>query len=519
MITLFRVATFISVIISTILAIYVLNKRDKSPSLKYLSGLMIANMVYATAYLFEISAPVRAELVFFLSLEYVGVVFIPVFWVLIAWSYHPSQTRINQIILQKLRFIYIIPISAIIFVWTNPWHRLMYRSIEMEVALPVTLLKVDRAPGFWVVNGIMTLLFLIGAVRMIYNLIHAEENHRKHYLLLTLSSLPPFISYILVLKQSVPYHLDLNPIAFAISGLLIFWGIMNLQLFNLIPIAEKMVVDAMHDAMIVLDTKGCLIESNKQARRLFHGEEATIIGTPIQELNPEISTLFLAMDATSDVQITMPITGERRTFTVSHSPIADKRHRIRGYLFLLHDITEVRSYVTELEHTASSDGLTGLLNHRHFVMKAGQEAQRLQKQGSGQFSLIMFDLDHFKSVNDTFGHSAGDMVLQRIGQIVTSHARKQDLCARYGGEEFVMLLADTSIDEASDIANRLCEVIRSTPIEFEQLQLMVTASFGVSSFTPESGTSWEAALNKADTALYHAKDAGRNRVVVSQSTS
>ena len=82
-----------------------------------------------------------------------------------------------------------------------------------------------------------------------------------------------------------------------------------------------------------------------------------------------------------------------------------------------------------------------------------------------------------------------------------------------------MLLADTSIDEASDIANRLCEVIRSTPIEFEQLQLMVTASFGVSSFTPESGTSWEAALNKADTALYHAKDAGRNRVVVSQSTS
>src|SRR5690554_6929925 len=89
MITLFRIATFLSALISTILSVYVYTKRDKSPSLKFLSGLMIANMVYATSYLFEISAPVRAELIFFLNLEYTGIVFIPVFWVLIAWTYQP----------------------------------------------------------------------------------------------------------------------------------------------------------------------------------------------------------------------------------------------------------------------------------------------------------------------------------------------------------------------------------------------------------------------------------------------
>jgi len=512
MITLFRIATFLSALISTILSVYVYTKRDKSPSLKFLSGLMIANMVYATSYLFEISAPVRAELIFFLNLEYTGIVFIPVFWVLIAWTYQPDHTKNNHDLVRKLRRLYIIPIITIIFIWTNRWHHLMYRSIDIEFVLPITLLKVDRGIGFWIVNGMMLLLFLIGTGRMIYNLITAKSGQRRHYLLLTLASLPPFTSYLVVLTQSVPHKLDLNPIAFAISGLLIYWGITNMQLFHMVPIAEHMVVDAMHDAMIVLDTKGELIESNKQAHSLFAEENTTFIGMPIDELNPELSSILSKMDPAADVEITLPKTGERRTFTVSHSPIADKRNRVRAHLFLLHDVTIVRKYVLELEHTASSDGLTGLLNHRHFMERANEEVRRVEEIGSGQFSLIMFDLDHFKAINDTHGHSAGDMVLQQIGRMTREFANPDDLCARYGGEEFIMLLMDTPLDEAYAAASSLCSIIRDTPFEFEGRELMITASFGVSSFSPESGEPWEVALNRADTALYEAKAAGRNCV-------
>ena len=513
MITLFRIMTFLSAIISTTLAIYLLSKRNKSSSLRFLSGLMFANMIYATSYLFEISAPVRSEVIFFLYLEYVGICFIPVFWMLIAWTYHPDHSQETRNFVQRLRILYLFPITSIIFIWTNSWHHLMYRSIDMELALPITLLKVERAGGFWVINGIIMLLFSIGSIRMIYNLIHATRAHRKHYLVLTLASLPPFGSYLLVLTQSVPHNLDLSPIAFALSGLLIFWGIVNMQLFHMVPIAEHMVVDAMRDAMIILDTHGCLIESNKQARRLLSKEKSSIIGMPIEALNPEISTIFHAKRAVSDTKIIMPETEEQRTFDASFSPILDNHNRVKGYLILLHDVTDVRSYVEKLEHIASSDGLTDLLNHRYFMQQAQKEAERLQARGSGVFSLIMLDLDHFKAINDTYGHSAGDIVLQRIGEMIRAHAGCKDLCARYGGEEFSMLLVDTPLDRAVERANSLRKAIGEIAFTFGERIPMVTASFGVSSYSPEGDTPWEVALNRADTALYDAKAAGRNRVM------
>lgn len=513
MITLFRVATFLSAMFSTILAIYIYTKKDRSPSLRFLSGLMVANMIYATSYLFEISAPVLSEVIFFLNMEYVGITFIPVFWVLIAWSYHPGNTKIHHTKIHNLRYFYLLPLAMIIFIWTNRWHHLMYHQISMEIQPPVTLLQVERAVGFWVINSILLLFFLLGTVRMLVNLIRAPRGYHRHYVLLSLASLPPFASYLLVLTKSVPYHLDMNPIAFALSGLLIFWGIKNLQLFNLVPIAEHMVVDAMHDAMIVLDTNGCLIESNQQARNLFGKDATSLMGMPIEELHPELATLFTSMDATTDGEITMLGTGERRTYTVSYSPITNRRDQVNGYLLLLHDVTEIRSYVLNLERLASSDGLTNLLNHRHFMRLADQEASRLQQHGTGVFSLVMFDLDHFKTINDTYGHIAGDMVLQQIGKMITSQARKKDLCARYGGEEFILLLADTPLDQACERAQMLCRLFQETSFSFEEHQLQVTASFGVSSFSPELGIKWDSVLNQADTALYRAKAAGRNQVV------
>jgi diguanylate cyclase (GGDEF)-like protein/PAS domain S-box-containing protein len=513
MITLFRIATFVSAMFSTILAVYLFSKRDRSPSLRFLSGLMVANMVYATSYLFEISAPVLSEVIFFLNMEYVGITFIPLFWILIAWSYHPGKTKINHGQLNHLRWFYLLPFAMIVFVWTNRWHHLMYHKISMEIQPPITLLQVERAIGFWIINGILLLFFVIGTVRMLANLIRAPRGYRRQYVLLFLASIPPFISYLLVLTLSVPLHLDMNPIAFALSGLLIFWGIKSMQLFNLVPIAEHMVVDAMHDAMIVLDTNGCLIESNRKARTLFGKDASSFMGIPIEELHPELAKIFTSMDATTDGEITILGTGERRTYTVSYSPITNRRSQVNGFLLLLHDVTEIRSYVLNLERIASSDGLTHLLNHRHFMKQAEQEAVRLQQQGSGSFSLVMFDLDHFKTINDSFGHIAGDMVLQQIGRLITSQARKQDLCARYGGEEFIILLVDTPLDEACTWAQRFCTTLRDTPFSHDQHQLKITASFGVSSFNPEDGIKWDTVLNQADTALYQAKDAGRDQVI------
>ncbi len=511
-VTLFRIAIFASAFVSTVLAVYLYNRREGSQSLRFLSGFSIANMVYATSYLFEIAAPTLVEVKFFLSMEYTGIFFIPVFWVLIAWSYHPDKPSYNQRILRQLRVLYAIPFIVIPIVWTNDWHHLIYYDMWIDRNLPISLLKVDRAPGFWIINGIIVILYLVGTFRMVFNLIRSQGNHRKQYLLLTMAAIPPFLSYVLVLKQSVNPGLDLNPIGFALSVLLLFWGMANLQLFNILPIAQNMVIDAMQDAMIILDTKGRLIESNLPAKQLFESEDSRPTRVPIAKLNPHLALQFTHPLDIHEVELVIPKTGELRTFSIYQSPITDRRNRTRGNLYLLHDLTEIRAYVKELEHLASSDGLTDLLNHRHFMNLAAKEADKLQAMGSGKFSLVMFDLDHFKAINDSYGHNAGDDVLQQIGHMVSQHARANDLCARYGGEEFVILLENADMDLALKFTESLRAAIENTVFTSHGTGLYLTASFGVSTYTPESGNSWGITLNQADTALYAAKAAGRNIV-------
>ena len=510
--TLFKIVVFLSALGSMFLLGYVYNRRGNSLSLRYLSGLLLAILIYASSYFFEISAGTITQIKFALNLEYVGILFIPIFWVFIAWSYHPDNPAYNEKLLKKLRILYIIPIVLNIIVWTNDLHHWVYEHIEFTNDQHISLLVVDRNPGFWVLNGIIIVLFSIGAFRMITNLIKSSGDHRKQYLLLTLASIPPFFSYILILGQVIPYKLDINPLAFVLSGILVFWGMYNLELFNILPIAQKLVIDAIRDTMIVLNPKGCLIAYNIPATQLFEKDNPDIFKTPLKDLYPHLSPLFCDVSDSYEIDVTIPDSEEVRTYSIYKSPIIDRKNRLRGSLYLLHELTEMKKYVKELEHLASSDGLTNLLNHRQFMNLATMEAQRLKEEGFGQFSLIMLDLDKFKKINDEYGHSAGDTVLQQIGLLIPQQLRSTDICARYGGEEFIILLYDTSIEQATYYAEKLRLAIEKTDFTYNGNKLNVTGSFGVSTYSPEHTISWETTLNHADTGIYMAKKTGRNAV-------
>jgi len=514
---LFKSLIFFSALGSMFLFGYVYNRRVNSLSLRYLSGFLLANLIYASSYFFEISSDNLTQIKLALNLEYLGILFIPVFWVLIAWAYHPDNPVYNEKLLKKLRILYIIPIISNILVWTNDLHHWVYVHIRLNTDQSISLLEVDRGPGFWVLNGIMIVLFCIGSFRMITNLIKSNGNHRKQYLLLTLAATPPFLSYILILRQVSPYNLDISPIAFGLSCILLFWGMYNLQLFNILPIAQKLVIDAIRDIMIVLNPQGCLIEYNIPATQFFEKDNPDLFKTPLKDLYPHLASLFCNSSDSYEIDVTMPNSEEIRTFAIYNSPIIDRKNRLRGNLYLLHELTEMKKYVKELEYLASSDGLTNLLNHRQFMKMATMEAQRLEDKGYGQFSLIMIDLDKFKMINDEYGHSAGDKVLQQLGLLIPQQIRPTDICARYGGEEFILLLYDTSLEQATFYAEKLRLAIEKTEFTYNGNKLNITGSFGVSTFSPEQKVSWEITLKHADSGLYMAKKAGRNVVYSMQS--
>lgn len=163
-----------------------------------------------------------------------------------------------------------------------------------------------------------------------------------------------------------------------------------------------------------------------------------------------------------------------------------------------------------LREQAIRDGLTGLFNRRYMDETLDRELILAQRHGSS-VSVVMGDLDHFKAVNDRFGHLAGDEVLRVFSQMMMNLSRKSDIYCRFGGEEFLLVLPGMSKEKACERAEQLRSRIEATPIPFETMVIQVTASFGVAC-SPQDGACRDALVSAADKALYAAKQAGRNRV-------
>lgn len=164
------------------------------------------------------------------------------------------------------------------------------------------------------------------------------------------------------------------------------------------------------------------------------------------------------------------------------------------------------------EDMAIRDGLTGLYNHRHFYDRLEEEFSRASRYNM-PLSLVFFDLDDFKRINDVYGHTCGDMVLKKIGQVLKSVARESDIPARYGGEEFVIVLPNTDKQGAFDLACRIHSIIRSH--RFEQLSgKQVTISVGVATYVDGNLPSFNDLVSIADEGLYKVKRSGKDHVYV-----
>ncbi|WP_320006729.1 GGDEF domain-containing protein [Maridesulfovibrio sp.] len=168
----------------------------------------------------------------------------------------------------------------------------------------------------------------------------------------------------------------------------------------------------------------------------------------------------------------------------------------------------------KIKTRANRDGLTRVYNRCSFDERLVEEFKRHQRLNT-ELALLMIDLDHFKSVNDTYGHMAGDMVLEKVARLFENTFRSTDFIARYGGEEFAILLPHTNEAQARMLAERIREKISASNMTYQDASFNITASIGVSSVCPGSLEKGTEIVRKADEALYEAKAQGRNRVVVS----
>jgi diguanylate cyclase (GGDEF)-like protein len=172
---------------------------------------------------------------------------------------------------------------------------------------------------------------------------------------------------------------------------------------------------------------------------------------------------------------------------------------------------QLEDVMTALKESAIRDGLTGIYNRRHLEERLAEEFARYQRYGS-ELSILLFDLDHFKRVNDQHGHLAGDAVLRATASRIAAAIRTMDVFARYGGEEFMLILPETGLGAAMLVAEKVRKLIGVERVDIGNTQLQVTASVGACA--AHAGlSSYEALIRGADSALYGAKAQGRNRSV------
>ena len=198
-------------------------------------------------------------------------------------------------------------------------------------------------------------------------------------------------------------------------------------------------------------------------------------------------------------------------------PITDVRGVVSHLCMIIYDVTDVATSRLELEsmngqlrQLSKTDFLTALNNRGHWEDSLMIEFKRLKRSGH-RSALLMCDIDHFKRVNDTYGHAAGDAVIKAVAQAVKKNLRETDVAGRYGGEEFILLFPETSMEDLSVPLNSIREKIKRIPFKFKDTNVPITISFGATQL--RSADTNREAFDRADEALYEAKRNGRDKVI------
>jgi diguanylate cyclase (GGDEF)-like protein/PAS domain S-box-containing protein len=285
------------------------------------------------------------------------------------------------------------------------------------------------------------------------------------------------------------------------------------------------IVSRAEDAIIVIDTSHGIVSFNQGAERMFGYEEKEILGERLDVLLPERFQLQhdVMIDEFGQGNVDVKQMGKRNRqiygrrkdgneFVASAQimKLGDKDSRY--YAAVMRDISESKKTEEELLRLAATDPLTGALNRREFTVLSEREALRSNRYHH-PLSLLMFDLDQFKRLNDTYGHSAGDKVLQRFTTLCVNALRNVDVFGRWGGEEFAALLPETDIDGAAIIAERLRKIVADSVLNHQDNKITFTVSVGVAQYKDTESTI-DGPMSRADSAVYDAKKAGRNRISV-----
>lgn len=499
------ITMFLTSVISIQLAIYIFLNRKKILLPGFLC-LIISVVIYSLFYSLEIIAPNIEYMRLFTSIEYLGILSIPAFWIVLAIEY----TNREKIIDNKFYIgLFSIPICLMILNFTNEYHHLFYKNYSYNIIYSLHI--ADLIPGAFYYVGMLyiNVCFFIGNILYLCNFFRENNIYKKRSFMILITSFIPWIGYWIYMTGVLPVKIDIIPITMAILCLFYAYALFNSNIFGTLSLARRIIFDDITDAVIVLDKDNILIEINKKAEQIFNIKSKLIIGKKSNDIFKVHNQLLNNINRNSVDIFHMEIKIMDKIHYFQGKIDLLKSSENKGKIIILTDNTEQITLNKKLKYYATMDTLTGVYNRNYFheiAIGKLKECDTMDKC----VSLIMFDLDKFKDINDNYGHLAGDMVLKKALESCKTTLDEEHYLCRYGGEEFVILLNDTNLEKALEIAESMRVAIERTDILYEGTIIKTTSSFGV--FSSQKERRLKNLLKSADEALYEAKRLGRNRV-------
>ncbi|MCD7035651.1 diguanylate cyclase [Metabacillus sp. GX 13764] len=498
-------------VFNILLGFYAYQSKDQFSGSKTYTWISFFSAIYAFGHACELAGKTLADIWPWIAFQYTGLPFIAPVTLILMLQYCGHDRHVTG---KNVVFLLLIPILSLLFVLTNPHLHFFYQSIELQRAGVFYIADFTIAP-WYIIHGSYTSGCLIASSWILISYWkRAGSAYWKQLLTLLISVLLPMLSSLLYLLGAVPFGIDPVPVVMCFTSGLTLWAILANRLLIVTPIARDKVFESMRDGVIILDLRGVIIDFNLAAWRMIPGLEKNAIGENAEEvLSSSLKNFRVNQTGTAPVTYQLERNSRHSYYQVQSAPIFKGNGKPSGRTIIISDITEETLLKEKLEELAYKDGMTGIFNRTYFIGTFAKLIKEAAKEGS-PLSLMIMDIDHFKSINDTFGHLTGDEAIGHVVQLAKEILEGSSLFARYGGEEFVAALPGRELDEAASIAEDIRMSIAASPLRTNAGKIAITASFGAAALTGEK--SIEDLLSEADHALYEAKRSGRNRVCVSE---
>jgi diguanylate cyclase (GGDEF)-like protein/PAS domain S-box-containing protein len=505
--------------------------RRFAPGSWMLSMLLISMTIWSGSYSARWMDLSLAAKIFWFNIMYLGVLALPTFFLLfvLAFTHHDEWLTRRNLFLLSVQ-----PVVALLLQWTNAYHHLFYSSLQAVQQQGVTTLEVLRGPGYYANVLYSYVILTIGFLLLTRGALRSSPLYANQYRLLLLGSVLPWAgSFYSEFYFDEWRGLDLAPLMFGVTGIIFALAVFRTRFMDLIPVARSYLIENMCDGVLVLDERNRILDMNPAMAALLENDSSAYVGRNASEVFSEWmqDSDFLAGQSETHTELRAG-KDPSRYLDLRVTPLYDRDRSLNGRLMVFRDITRLKQvektlrYVNDrqqsqliaigllqskLREQAIRDPLTSLFNRRYLEETLDHELARASREGYS-ICIAMLDLDHFKKINDTYGHEAGDHVLMAIAATLSDETRRGDFACRYGGEEFVVVMPNIDHRVAYERAEQIRASLNSLYIPYEIYTLTTTISIGIACY-PAHGQTREAILRAADKAMYAAKQAGRDHIL------